>query len=40
MSLHLFIRIIETVFFIGVVGSLIVVVFTFFTDIPELFTKH
>jgi len=40
MSLHLFIRIIETVFFIGLAGSLIVVFFTFFTDIPELFKKH
>jgi hypothetical protein len=40
MSLHLFIRIIETVFFIGLVGSLIVAVFTFLTDIPEFFKKH
>jgi hypothetical protein len=40
MSLHLLIRIIETVFFIGTACSLIVAVFTFFTDIPEFFKKH
>ena len=40
MPPHLLILILETVFFIGLVGSLMVAIVTLVKDFPDLFGRH